>query len=123
MTVFGKRIGGGRRVDGRFSAPLVAQLSTLAKTFRTVLVDLSATGARLQGSDLPRHDDDLYFSAGDVKAVATVKWRRDMECGIQFCEPLPQEQVIALRTHVAEGANLPPEMRAALQDWVMGIAR
>lgn len=123
MAVFGKRTGGGRRLDKRVSAPLTAQLSTLTKTFQAVLVDLSATGARLQGGDLPVQNQDLYFSAGRLRTVATVQWRRKTECGIRFCEPLLQAEVVSLRSEVADAAGLPPQMRAALEDWVAGFAR
>lgn len=37
----------------REAAPLMVLLTTMAKTYQTVLVDISATGARLEGDDLP----------------------------------------------------------------------
>lgn len=123
MVAFGKRVGGGRRLDQRVSTPIIAQLSTLAETFQAVLVDLSATGARLEGSNLPAKDKELSFRAGALHTVATVKWRGQMECGIQFYEPLQQAEVVSLRKEVANAAGLPPEMRAALDDWVAGFAR
>lgn len=123
MAIFVKRGGGGRRADQRVAAPLLAQLTTVSKTFESVLLDLSATGARVQGKDLPAVNEDLWFSANSVRTVATVKWRREGECGVQFCEPLLQEQVIGIRREVANGARLAPEMRAALEDWVLGVAR
>jgi hypothetical protein len=123
MTLFGKQIGGGRRAERREHAPLLAQLATLTTTYRAVLVDVSATGARLHGADLPKDDEELYFTVADVRTVAIVKWRREMECGVQFCEPLPQAEIIRIRREVVDGAGLPPEMRAALDDWVVGLAR
>lgn len=123
MVAFGKRVGGGRRLDKRVSTPIIAQLSTLAETFQAVLVDLSATGARLEGGNLPAKDRELFFTAGGLQTVATVKWCRQMECGIQFYEPLQQAEVARLRKEVANAAGLPPEMRAALDDWVAGFAR
>jgi hypothetical protein len=123
MVTFGKRSGGGRRLAKRESAPLSARLETISRHFRTVLVDISATGARVQGAELPAVQEQLYFSAGGLRTVATVKWRSDLDCGVQFCEPLLQKQVIAIRHEVASNAGLPPEMRAALEDWVVGLAR
>jgi hypothetical protein len=123
MTIFGKQMGGGRRFAKREHAPLLAQLATLSTTYRAVLVDVSATGARLQGPELPTEGEELYFRVGDVRTIALVRWRRDSECGVQFCEPLPQAKIIRIRREVVEGTGLPPEMRAALDDWVLGLAR
>ena len=123
MGAFGKASGGGRRTDTRATAPLMVLISTLARTSEAVLVDLSATGARVTGIDLPPEGEELFFSVLKIKTVAVVRWRSATECGLQFYEPLPQDEVISVRREVARGGGLDPAVRAALDDWVLGLAR
>jgi hypothetical protein len=98
-------------------------LTGLSKTYEAVLVDLSATGARISSSHLPSIGDELNVAIGAVKTFCIVRWRRDDECGIQFDEPLLQREVIAVRREVSLGAGVPPAFRAALDDWVLGHCR
>jgi hypothetical protein len=123
MVEFGKSSGGGRRDANREAAPLCVMLNTLARAYEALLVDISATGARVRAEDLPPVGEELNLAAHHVKTFCTVKWRRDDECGLQFYEPLLQDDVIKVRRQVAAGAGLPPVFRAALDDWVLGIAR
>lgn len=123
MGAFGKASGGGRRTENRAVAPLVVLISTLAQTQEAVLVDLSATGARLTGIDLPSVGSELFFSVLKIKTVALVRWRTSTECGLQFYDPLPQAEVISVRREVARGGGLDPGVKAALDDWVLGLAR
>jgi hypothetical protein len=98
-------------------------VSTLSRTLEAVLVDLSATGARITGGELPPIGEELYFSVLKLKTVAVVRWRSPTECGLQFYEPLPQADVTEVRRQVARGAGLDPAVKAALDDWVLGLAR
>ncbi|WP_284070205.1 PilZ domain-containing protein [Sphingomonas sp. KRR8] len=123
MNAFGKASGGGRRTASRENAPLLVLISTLTRTLEAVLVDLSATGARLTGCELPPVGEELYFSVLKLKTVAVVRWRSATECGLQFYEPLPQAEVTEVRRAVAKGAGLDPAVKAALDDWVLGLAR
>lgn len=123
MNAFGKASGGGRRLASRETAPLIVLISSLTRTLEAVLVDLSATGARLRGNDLPPPGEELYFSVLKLKTVAVVRWRTDTECGLQFFEPLVQREVVAVRRAVASGAGLDPAVQAAIDDWVLGLAR
>ena len=123
MVAFGKSSGGGRRAATREAAPLLALLTTIAETYQTVLVDISATGARLKGDELPPLGADLCFTVEQVKTFATVMWRRDLECGLQFYEPLLQKEVVSVRRQAANNAGLHPVLAAALDDWVLGLAR
>lgn len=107
----------------REAAPVLVLLSTLARTYEAVLVDISATGARISALELPKPEEDLYFSVAKLKTVASVRWRRGGQCGIQFQEPLRQEEVINVRREAANYAGLPPALRAAMDDWVLGLAR
>ncbi len=123
MTAFGKYSGGGRRDDTRAVAPLCALQTTISENYEVVLVDISATGARLKGIKLPRLGVDLNLAVCRLKAFGTVRWQNQDECGLQFFEPLRQVEVIEVRREAANGAGLPPAMRAVMEDWVLGIAR
>jgi hypothetical protein len=123
MNAFGKASGGGRRNESRAAAPLMVLVSTLSRTLEAVLVDISATGARITGAELPPVGEELWFSVLRLKTVAVVRWRNGTECGLQFYEPLPQAEVTEVRRAVAKGGGLDPAVRAALDDWVLGLAR
>ena len=123
MTGFGKCSGGGRRDDPREVAPLCALLTTISETYEVVLVDISATGARLKGNKLPRLGVDLNLAVCRLKTFGTVRWQKEDECGVQFFELLRQVEVIEIRREAANGAGVPPALRAVMEDWVLGIAR
>jgi hypothetical protein len=123
MTTFGKRNGGGRRRAHRETLPLVAVFTTRTRSHHGVLVDLSSTGARLRGTDLPEMGEDLMLSIEGVLTYGTVAWSRLGYCGIAFDGPLPAGTMQMLEQRAAEARGLPPEMKAALDDWTLGLAR
>jgi hypothetical protein len=123
MVAFGKRIGGGRRSAARESAPLVAVFTTITRSHAASLVDVSATGARLHSEDLPAVGELVELSMGKVRAFALVRWVSGNECGLAFDGQLAAAEVKSLRKQVQQTAGLPPEIRAAYDDWVLGIAR
>ena len=71
MVASGKSSGGGRRTSTREVPPLMVLLTTNAKTYKTVLVDISATGARLRGDDFPPVGAELCVTVEQVKNFAT----------------------------------------------------
>jgi hypothetical protein len=58
-----------------------------------------------------------------VRAFGIVTWVSDDKCGILFDEPLSAGQITLLRSKVAIYHGLPLETKAALEDWVTGLAR
>ena len=123
MFDFGKSSGGGRRTGKREAAPLCVVLTTFAKSYTGLVVDISATGARIRGEELPDVGRDLYLAIADLKTFGDVRWHIENECGVQFYEPLLQREVVDVRREVAKGAGLAPVFRAAMDDWVLGVAR
>ena len=123
MSSFGKCNGGGRRAAVRQNAPLIAVLSTLTRSHSAVVVDLSQTGVRVRGDDLPAAEDELIIGVEGVRTFGTVSWLRDDECGIAFDEPLPANDVAALCHLASKGRGYSPEARAAFEDWTLGLAR
>jgi hypothetical protein len=123
MSIFGRRKGGGRRSAERVEAPLVAVFTTVTRSHAATLVDVSATGARLKGSDLPGAGELAELRIGDVCAFGIVRWVADGECGLVFEVPLRPIDVASVRGEVRSAAGLPPDIRAAYEDWTVGFAR
>ena len=123
MGAFGKSIGGGRRSAVRTSAPLMAVLTTLVGSRSTVLADVSSTGARVRGADLPAMGEDLIVNIERVQAFGTVVWSDSGECGIAFEPPLEPSDEVYLRGLIATAKGLPPDIRAAFENWVVGAGR
>lgn len=123
MTEFGKCNGGGRRSAPRQAAPLMATIATLSKTYSAVIVDISQTGMRLRGEHLPEQGEEGFVSFERIKTFGLVTWATDRECGIAFDGPLPATEMARLGQEAARLRGVSPEMRAALDDWTLGLAR
>ena len=98
-------------------------MTTLSNSYTAELVDLSATGARLRCEDIPPIGVEFNLTVGRIKSFCTVRWTSDREFGVQFYEPLLQADVISVRSKAAAGMGLDPAFRAAMDDWVLGVAR
>lgn len=92
---FGKRIDGpaGRRRVLREDVILAATAQSLKSTRPVVIVDVSATGAKLQGRDFASLDPEVLISVGGMELFATVAWTTRAECGVTFEEPLSAETI------------------------------
>ncbi len=123
MIAFGRAYGGGRRDGPREAAPLSVVMTTVTKSYTGALVDLSATGARLRCDDIPATGVELFMTAGRIKTFCTVRWTSELEFGVQFYEPLLQADIISVRREAAAGIGFDPSLRAAVDDWVIGVAR
>ena len=121
MNRFGSCRGGGRRSAVRQAAPLMAVFTTVTQSHTAALVDVSRTGARLRGDRLPAKGEDMLLSIDSVRAFGSVAWSRGDQCGVAFDEPLGADELRLLRAKIAPG--LPPEVKAALDDWTLGLAR
>lgn len=76
---------------------LEAELSTELSKYTAALIDISRTGARLQGRDLPILGDQLTFTVEDVQAHADVVWRESDLCAVEFGTPIAAAEVQRLR--------------------------
>ena len=123
MSAFGKRQGGGRRSAEREDLPLIAVFTTRTRSHSAMLVDLSATGARVRGNDLPEVNQDLILSIEDVSSYGIVKWKRMGFCGIEFDASLSVASIKQLEHKVRIARGLPPQIMAAMEDWAIGLAR
>ena len=122
MAEFGKRKGGGRRSASRQSAPLIAIVSTVLQTHRATLVDISCSGARLAGDDLPEPGEHLLLRIGPMQAFGTVVWSLEGQRGVTFETPLADDDVELVRREAGSPSltSLTPQERLALDDWITG---
>lgn len=125
MSSFGRRQGGGRRSAARQVAPLTVVITTVLRSYPATLVDLSSTGVRLRGTELPETGEHFVFKVTTIQAFATVVWSRDDECGATFETPLMDEEVDSLRREAGAPAlaTMTLDERHALDDWITGKAR
>lgn len=125
MPLFGKRVGGGRRRASREQLPLPAMLSTIESYDMATVVDLSSSGARMRGDNLPKVGQIICLKLDCVRAFGTVTWSNSGECGLAFDEPLSKFELERLRREVklASMAWRSVEERHASDDWSSGIAR
>lgn len=89
-------------LDGRRGAPRVrvalpAAAETVSGRKRVRLLNLSRTGAMLEGPNLPEVGQHVYLKSGAVDVFATVIWSSDGRCGITFDHPVREEQVQRLK--------------------------
>ncbi len=93
MPSFGRRIDGptGRRRSQREDVVLAASALSPGASRAVVVTDVSPSGAKLRGRQLPQAGTDVLLSVGSVVLFAAVAWVRHDECGISFESPLPAE--------------------------------
>ena len=92
---FGKRIDGpaGRRRVLREEVILAGSARSLKSSRPVVVVDVSATGAKLQGRDFASLDREVLISVGGMDLFAQVAWTTLRECGVTFEELLTDEAI------------------------------
>jgi len=115
----------GRRANPRAHIVLPATVDALNGRQRISLLDISQTGARLEGVDLPAVGKDVILRCGVIDTFGTVIWSVAGRCGLLFDETISTKELIALR-HVAvaaEQSGITPEELQATADWMNGLAR
>lgn len=125
MAAFGKRGGGGRRRACRNTALVPATLTTVSRSRSVVLENISSTGVRLRGEDLPALGDGLVLKLDRLEVFGIVKWVCSELCGVAFDSPLGEREVEQIRAETQIGmlTRLTPEERLAMQHWATGFAR
>lgn len=104
---------------------LAAEVDCLNGLKHITLLEVSRTGARVQGTRLPPVGSDVIVRWRAVDAFGRVVWAADGRSGIQFDEPISVRDVLAFRTAAAASANSKhtPDELQAMSDWVNGTAR
>ena len=115
----------GRRAEPRTHILLPASVEALDGSQRIKLLDVSRTGARLEGAALPEVGKDVILRCGAIDTFGTVVWAASERCGVHFDEPITVSDLIALRNVAvaAEHAGVTPEELQATADWTNGLAR
>jgi hypothetical protein len=97
--------------------------TTLTRSHSAILIDLSRTGARLSGEDLPEEAEYLTISLGGMRVFGTIAWCHGGECGVTFEEVLSEANLRLLGSKAAKVSGASLELKAAFDDWNNGFAR
>ena len=115
----------GRRAEMRAPVRLPVSAETLDGTKRIALLEVSLSGARVEGAGLPGAGRDIVLMCGSVEAFGTIAWAAGERRGIRFDEAISPADIVALRNvaTAAENSGITPEEIQAAADWESGLAR
>ena len=77
-----------RRRYPREGVMLAGSAMAVTRSRSVMVTDLSETGARMGGRDLPAPGNDMLLVVGSQDRMGTVVWRTVEECGVSLDEPL-----------------------------------
>jgi len=125
--MFGKRVdkpGGGRK-SVREEMMIRAAMMTLTDTVNIDLLDLSRSGARVRGPDLPAPGQEVVLLLGRLEAFGSVIWRDEDQCGVHFDVALSEHAVAVVESERGPSSltALNGEAALAANDWQNGLAR
>ena len=127
MVGFGKRMDGpgGRRTAQRTPAYKAAGFMTREQSRVGYLLDVSSTGAKLDGSGNLSVGQDIWLKLGIIETLATVVWSKANCCGVRFDVPLSDVDVrhLAQAPQGAMFARLSQEEKLGAADWLNGLIR
>lgn len=115
----------GRRAEPRAYLLLPASTEALSGHRQVTLLDVSRTGARLEGRNLPEVGKEVILKCGGIEAFGRVAWAVTERCGLQFEEQLGGRDLVALRALATQTdeAKMTYAERQAAADWSSGLAR
>jgi hypothetical protein len=115
----------GRRSEPRAYVVLPASAEALSGRRQVRLLDVSRSGARIEGSDLPETGKEIILKCGSIDTFGMIVWSADGRCGVRFDEEIPLRYLPVLRalSDTIERSPMTPEEREAAADWVNGLAR
>lgn len=115
----------GRRSEPRAYLLLPAATEALSGHSHVTLLDVSRTGARVEGRGLPEVGRDIVLKCGGVEAFGSVAWSASGRCGLHFEEPIGGRDLVALRALAADTdeSEMTFAEREAAADWANGLAR
>lgn len=96
MPTFGKLNEPHRSVP-RTKSARAATLAADDKKYFVTLVDLSRTGARLCGPEIPEKGHEVLFRAKGIEVFGKVVWSDASECGVDFTGPISAIEVQRLQ--------------------------
>lgn len=115
----------GRRSEPRACLLLSASAEALSGNRAVTLLDVSRSGARVEGFHLPGVGRDIILRCGNIDAFGTIVWAASNRCGINFDEPVAAQDLVELRrlAAAAERSKMTPDEQLAVADWMNGLAR
>ena len=110
----------GRRGAERARVVLPAHIFVGDEKRAVDLLNLSATGAMIAGSDGLEVGQDVVLKCTTLEIMGVVVWTGNSRCGLQFDQTLPELEV---KRHWFEGIRaagsaVTPGLRAAAEAWV-----
>ena len=97
QTAASRGIARGRRVHPRARVALPAVLETIEGHRQAQLHNLSAAGAMVETAATPSVGRDLVLKCFGIDALGVVIWKEGDCCGIEFYDPIDEEEVIRQR--------------------------
>lgn len=99
MPSFGKRIDGpqGRRKASRKPTMLCVGARTMAGSYSILVTDVSVTGAKLRGRNLPPVGSELLLTVGTAQHLARIAWSENDTRGILFSNALDDSEIEYLK--------------------------
>ena len=112
-----------RRRSPRASVLLPASVVTMRAYQFFDLVNLSSTGAKLRGTDLPDVGKTALFRLDEFQALCRVVWVKDGLCGVRFDELLVPQMLAHFRKlgDTAQVGLLTPSEQQAKEEWTEGL--
>lgn len=95
-----------KRGAQRAKVVLPGNLETPGARHTVTLVNVSAIGAHLSGTDLPEEGRFVQLRVGNTMAFGTIIWQRDSNCGVQFDAPLAEATIARFRETANQAAEL-----------------
>jgi hypothetical protein len=83
-----------RRAALRKRVMLSARLSTSTAAFEIRIRDVSATGARIEGAELPAQGSAVLLKRGTFSVYGSLVWVSGAVAGIHFDEPLDADDLM-----------------------------
>jgi hypothetical protein len=115
----------GRRSEPRATLHLSGDAQGLDGHHAVKVLDISRTGARIEGSQLPAVGKNIILRCGDIDTFGSIAWSASGRSGIHFDEPIALRELVTIRALAEERSRLPwtAEEREAAADWMSGLAR
>ena len=90
-----------RRRSPREAVMLAGSAMSVTRSRSVMIADISVSGARLGGRDLPAAGDDLLMVVGSQDRMGTVMWRSGDHCGVRVDDPLAADQIAQMKQEAA----------------------
>jgi hypothetical protein len=94
-----------RHREMRFPSDTELVLMSAGVTHRIRFLNVSTTGAKIEGADRPTRDSLVELAYLGARFRARVVWSDDLQTGIRFTPPLSQAELAGLRGQGRHGVG------------------